>query len=57
MLAADAELQVGLGRTTTLDGDSHQVADPVDVERLERVLLEHPFLEVVRQELALRVVA
>ena len=57
MLAADAELEVGLRRPATLDRDPHQVADPVDVERLERVLLQHAVLEVVREELALCVVA
>ena len=57
MFATDAELEVGLLRPATLDRDPHQLADALDVERLERVLLEHAVLEVMRQELALGVVA
>ena len=57
VLAADAELQLRLRRPAALDGDPHQVADAAGVQGLEGVLLQHAVLEVVRQELALRVVA
>ena len=36
VLAADAELQVRAGRAALLDGDPDQLADALDVERLER---------------------
>jgi len=54
---ADAELQVRLHPASTLDRDPHQVADAADVDRFERVLLQNAVLEVVRQELPLRIVA
>ena len=57
VLAADPELDVGLRASPPLHGDSHEVSDAVLVDDLERVALEDPVLEVVRQELALRVVA
>src|SRR5947207_1164116 len=57
VLAADAELDVGLRRAPALDADPHQVADAVQVEGLERVLLEHAVLEIEGQELPLGVVA
>ena len=44
VLAADAELELGLRAAAALDGDAHQVADAVDVDRLERVALEDPVL-------------
>src|SRR5205823_844430 len=56
VLAADAHLQALPGAAPALDGDPHQVADAATVERLEGVLLEHVVLQVVREELALRVV-
>ena len=33
-----------------LDGEHHQVADPVLVDRLERIAVQHAGLEVVREE-------
>src|SRR5204863_1073285 len=57
VLAADAELQLRLGRAAALDPDTHQIAHSALVERLERVALEHALLEVVGEELALGVVA
>src|SRR5437870_8590485 len=56
VLAADAELELGLRAAAALDRDPHQVADAADVERLERVLLEHAVLEIRREELPLGVV-
>ena len=47
----------GLDAAPALDGDPHEVADPVLVEHLERVPLQDPVLEVVGEELALGVVA
>ena len=57
VLAADPELDARLRASPALDRDPHEVADPVLVEHLERVPLEDAVLEVVREELALRVVA
>ena len=57
VLAADAELEVGLGAAPALDADAHQVADAITVERLERVALDDAVFEIERQELPLRVVA
>src|SRR5437588_3501978 len=55
VLAADTELELRLRAPPPLDGDPHQVADAVDVDHLERIALEHPVLEVARQELALSI--
>ena len=41
VLAADAELEVGTHAAAALDGELHQVADALLVDRLERVALEH----------------
>src|SRR5262245_7117854 len=57
VLAADTEVDLGLRSSSPLDRDPHQVADTLLVERLERVPVEHAFLEVEGEELALRVVA
>ena len=57
VLAADSHLQVVLHAAAALDRDSHQLADALLVDHLERVALEHAVLEVARQELALGVVA
>ena len=51
VLAADAELDVVAGPASALDGDLHQVAHPALVDRLERVALQDPGLEVVREVL------
>ena len=48
---------VRLRAAAALDGDPHEVADAVLVDHLERVPLEDAVLEVVREELALGVVA
>ncbi len=42
MLAANAELQPRTGRTSALDGNAHQLPNPVDIERDKRVVLEDP---------------
>src|SRR5690348_6122103 len=47
VLTADPQLELGLRLPSALDADPHQVPDAVLVERLERVALEHPVLEVV----------
>ena len=39
MLAADAELELGVGLAPALDRDSHQAADAVGIELRERVVL------------------
>ncbi len=57
MLAADAELDLGIDAARPLDGEAHEVADAAYVQRLERVRSEDAVFEVVRQELALGVVA
>ncbi len=56
VLAADTELDLGFRSPTPLDRDPHEVADTVAIQDLERVLLEDPVLQVVREELALGVV-
>src|SRR5581483_8415322 len=56
VLAADAELELRLRRTPTLDRDPHQAADAVLVEYLERVPLEHAVVQVAREELPFGVV-
>src|SRR4029079_9296660 len=57
VLTADAELDVGLRRTPTLDADPHQVSDAALVEGLEGILLEHAVLEIEGEELPLGVIA
>src|SRR5881392_659669 len=57
VLTADAELQIGSRLPAALDGDLHQLADTVEVERLEGIRVEHPVLQIEGQELALGVVA
>src|SRR5215210_4279994 len=57
VLAADAELDLLTRAAAALDRDPHQIPHPALVERLEGVRLQHAVLEVVREELALRVVA
>ena len=52
MLAADAELELGLRRPPFLDGDLHQRADAITIERDERVLRQDAALDILRQELA-----
>src|SRR6516165_1838576 len=51
VLPADAELDPVLHAAPTLDGDPHEVADAGRIQRLERVALEDPVLQVLRQEL------
>ncbi len=57
VLAADAELEVGLDRASALGPERHELADALLIDRLERVLLEHAVLEVDREEPVLGVVA
>src|SRR5882672_6232348 len=40
VLATDADLQTGMGGASTLDGEQDELADPLAVEGLERVLRE-----------------
>src|SRR6187455_806666 len=56
-LVADPELELRVDATPAFHGDPHQVADTLSVEHLERVPLEDAVLQVVREELPLRVVA
>src|SRR2546423_1360774 len=56
VLPADADLELGLGAASALDGDAHQLADARLVEHLERIAIEHAVLEVAREELAFGVV-
>src|ERR1700694_3899530 len=42
MLAADPELQSRAGSSSALDGEADQLADPGNIERHERVVLEDP---------------
>jgi len=57
VLAADPELDPRLRAPAALDRHAHQLAHALDVEHLERVALEDALLEVVGEELPLRVVA
>ena len=57
VLAADADLQIRLGGPTLLDSDPHQLPDAGDVEHLERVLRKDLAVDVLHQELPLRIVA
>src|SRR4029077_7796440 len=57
MLTADAELDLFLGATPSLDTDAHELADPGLVERLERILLDDAVLEVACEALPVGVVA
>ena len=56
MLAADAELELGVGPPAPLGAEVHQLADAALVDRLERVALEQTLLEVGRHHPALDVV-
>ena len=57
VLAADADLEARPRRAALLDGHAHELADALDVERLERVGGQDPALDVGQQEAALGVVA
>ena len=50
MLAADAQLDVGLALRPFVDGDLHQLTDAGLIDRGKRVLLHDLELGVVRQE-------
>src|SRR5690348_10001640 len=52
MLAADAELQVGLGLPTACRGDFDQRTDTLAVDRLERISRQDAFLDIKREEAA-----
>ena len=56
MLAADAELELGVGLAAALGPEVHELADAALVDRLERVALEQALLEVRRHHPALDVV-
>src|SRR2546425_1048 len=57
MFAADPDLEVPPDFAALLDAHPHELADPVAVDRLERVVREDALLDVVQEELRLRVVA
>src|SRR3954452_4831436 len=57
VLAAHAELELGLDRPTPLGADLHQFTNPVAVDRLERVALEQALFEVGGHHPALDIVA
>src|SRR5271163_4173564 len=57
VLPAHAELEVGLGATAPLDGVVDQLADTVDIDRLEGVALEQAGLEVGRHHPPFDIVA
>ena len=57
VLAADADLQARSRGAARLGGDPHQLSDALAVEDLERVLRQDLAVDVLQQELALRVVA
>ena len=57
MLAADPDLQVGVGSATQLHGGLYQLADPLPVQNLEGVLREDSLLNVLQEELLFGVVA
>ena len=57
LLAADADLEVRPHRAAVPDRHVDQLADALDVEHLERVVLQDARLVVHRQELVLGVLA
>ena len=57
MLAAYADLKVGVGAAPVLDGDADEPAHSRLVERLERVALEQALFLVLREELSLGILA
>src|SRR5439155_17800134 len=57
VLAADTDLQLRPGRAALLDGDAHQPADALGVQRLERGYAEDAQFQVPGEERALHVVA
>ena len=57
MLAADSEPDPGSRRAAPLDRDPHEIADAGLIERLKGIVGEDALLEVVGEELALRVIA
>ena len=57
MLAADAQLQVRPGLAAVLDRHFHQLPHALDVQHLERVVLQDAGLVVGRQEFVFRVLA
>ena len=57
MLAADPDLDCRPHRSAAFDRDADELADTVDVDRLERIVLEQAVLEVEGQEPSLGVVA
>ncbi len=56
VFAADADLDRRVGATTVGDGEPHQAADALGVDRGERVGVEHPVGEVAEQEAGFGVV-
>ena len=56
VLSADPQLEVRLRTSPAFDRDSHEIADSLLIEHLERVPLEDALLEIEREELAFGVV-
>src|SRR5271170_7787455 len=52
MLAADAELELGVGLAPALDRDSHQAAYAVGIELRERVCLVDAALDIIAEKFA-----
>ena len=57
MLTADADLEVGTSRTPTLGAETHQLANTVRIDHVERVASKQTLLQVGRHHPALDVVA
>jgi len=57
LFATDSDLQVLVCRSTTLNRHFDQLADTINVEHLERIVLQDSRFVVHRQELVLRVLA
>src|SRR5213594_187046 len=57
MFTANADLEIPSNLATLLDAYPHELTDPVAVDRLERVARQNPLLDVIQEELRLRVIA
>src|SRR2546422_5108235 len=57
VFAANADLEIPANLATLSDAYPHELTDPVAVDCLERVARENPLLDVIEEELWLRVIA
>ena len=57
VLTTDAKLDLRLGLATKLAAHPHHSANPIDVEGLERIGIDHAVLEVLLKEFAFGIVA